>query len=118
MITTNIHPINNPNQHLISTNNINNISDKLANSMPNSLLRVSEIQTNRNIENNIKNTNLRQIYTPKLAPSTGSLTESFLKSRSNMSPLYRFNEAATKYQMTSVAPTFLKQLKNNVDLVI
>jgi len=59
-----------------------------------------------------------QIYTPRLAPSTGSLTESFLKSRSNMSPIYRFNEAATKYHMTSLAPTFLKQIKNNVDIVI
>ena len=117
MITTNIHPINNPNQHLISAN-INNMSDKLANSMPNGLLRVAEPQTNRNIENNLKNTDLRQIYTPRLAPSTGSLTENFLKSRSNMSPIYKFNEAATKYQMTSVAPTFLKQIKNNVDLVI
>ena len=117
MISTNIHPIHNPNQHLISAN-INNMSDKLANSMPNGLRRVAETQTNRNIENNLKNTNLRQVYTPRLAPSIGSLTENFLKSRSNMSPIFRFNEAATKYQMTSVAPTFLKQIKNNVDLVI
>jgi hypothetical protein len=69
------------------------MSDKLANNMPNGLLRVAETQINRNIENNLKNTNLRQIYAPKLAPSNGSLTESFLKSRSNMSPVYRFNEA-------------------------
>ena len=117
MLAPNIHPINNPNQHLISANN-NNMSDKLANSMPNGLLRVAETQINRNIENNLKNTDLRQIYTPRLAPSAGSLTESFLKSRSNMSPIYRFNEAATKYNMTSVAPTFLKQIKNNVDIVI
>ena len=117
MVTPNIHPINNPYQHLIS-GNINIMSDKLANSMPNGLLRVAETQINRNIENNLKNTDLRQIYTPRLAPSAGSLTESFLKSRSNMSPIYRFNEAATKYNMTSVAPTFLKQIKNNVDLVI
>ena len=47
MIPTSIHPIHNPNQHLISTNN-NHISDKLANSMPNGLLRVAETQTNRN----------------------------------------------------------------------
>jgi len=116
MLASNIHPINNPNQHLISANNY--ISDKLANSMPNGLLRVAETQTNRNIENNLKNTNLRQVYTPRLAPSAGSLTENFIKSRSSMSPIYRFNEAATKYQMTSIAPTFLKQIKNNVDLVV
>ena len=117
MLNTNIIPINNNTSYSTNTYNAIN-SDKLANNMPNGLLRVAETQINRNIENNLKNTNLRQIYTPKLAPSTGSLTESFIKSRSNMSPIYRFNEAATKYQMTSVAPTFLKQLKNNVDLVI
>ena len=117
MLVTNTYPINNHNQYSINTYNTN-MSDKLANNMPNGLLRVAETQTNRNIENNLKNTDLRQIYTPRLAPSTGSLTENFLKSRSTMSPIYRFNEAATKYQMTSVAPTFLKQIKNNVDLVI
>ena len=117
MLVNNTYPINNHNQYSINTHNIN-MSDRVANSMPNGLIRVAETQTNKNIENNLKNSNLRQIYVPKLAPSTGSLTESFLKSRSNMSPIYRFNEAATKYQMTSVAPTFLKQIKNNVDLVI
>ena len=117
MLATNTYPINNHNQYSINTYNTN-MSDKLANNMPNGLLRVAETQINRNIENNLKNTDLRQIYTPRLAPSTGSLTDNFLKSRSNMSPIYRFNEAATKYQMTSVAPTFLKQIKNNVDLVI
>ena len=117
MLATNTYPINQHSQYSINTYNTN-MSDKLANNMPNGLLRVAETQINRNIENNLKNTNLRQIYTPKLAPSTGSLTESFLKSRSNMSPIYRFNEAATKYQMTSTSPLFLKQIKSNIDLVI
>ena len=117
MLATNINPINNYNQYSINTYNTN-MSDKLANNMPNGLLRVAETQINKNIENNLKNTNLRQIYAPKLAPSSGSLTESFLKSRANMSPVYRFNEAATKYQMTSIAPIFLKQLKNSVYLDI
>src|SRR5210317_2252047 len=117
MLATNTYPINNLNQYSINTYNTN-MSDILANNMLNGLLRVAETQINRNIENNLKNTNLRQIYAPKLAPSSGSLTESFLKSRANMSPVYRFNEAATKYQMTSIAPIFLKQLKNSVDLVI
>lgn len=117
MQTTNIHSISPHNQYSMNTA-YSMMNDKLANIMPNGLLRVAETQINKNIENNLKNTNLRQIYAPKLAPSSGSLTENFLKSRANMSPVYRFNEAATKYQMTSIAPIFLKQLKNNVDLVI
>ena len=113
----NIQPISIYNQHL--TRNISaNLSDRVANSMPNGLVTVSEPQHNKNLNNNLNNANLRQIYSPKLAPSSGSLTENFIKSRSNLSPVYRFNEAATKYEMTSVAPIFLKQLKKNVDLII
>jgi hypothetical protein len=112
-----IQPISSYNQ--FSTKFVNTgLSDKFANSMPNGLTKVSEPQNNKNINNNIRNTDLRQIYTAKLAPSAGSTTENFLKSRSNLSPVYKFNEAATKYEMTSVAPIFLKQLKKNVDLVI
>ena len=112
-----IQPIQNYNQY--STNFVGaGLSDKVANSMPNGLVKISEPQNNKNSNNNLKNTDLRQIYTAKLAPSAGSMTENFLKSRSNLSPVYRFNEAATKYEMTSVAPIFLKQLKKNINLVI
>ena len=113
----NIQPISIYNQH----NNksiVANSSDKLANNMPNGLVKITEPQSNKNLNNNLQNTNLRQIYTPMLAPSAGSLTDNFIKSRSTLSPVYRFNEAATKYEMTSVAPIFLKQLKKNVDLII
>ena len=54
MLATNTYPINNHNQYSINTYNTR-MSDKLANNMPNGLLRVAETQINRNIENNIKN---------------------------------------------------------------
>lgn len=117
MNVINSHVNHNLNQYSINGSNTK-ISDNVANNMPNGLLRISEPKDTKFISNNTKNTDLRQIYTPRLAPSTGSLTESFLKSRSNMSPVFKFNEAATRYQMTSVPPTFLKQIKSSIDLII
>ena len=110
-------PINNVNQYSINGMNTK-ISDNLANNMPNGLLRIPETKDTKYISNNIKNTDLRQIFTPRLAPSTGSFTENFLKSRSNLSPVFKFNEAATRYQMTSLPPTFIKQIKSSIDLII
>ena len=102
-----------------SINNIgSNISDNVANNMPNGLVKISQPQNNKNLNNNLRNPDLRQIYTPKLAPSTGSLTENFIKSRSSMSPVFKFNEVATKYEMTSLVPINLKQLKKNIDLIL
>ena len=111
-------------QHSTSYNqyNINsirtNISESVANSMPNGLVTITEPQNNKNIEHNLRNTDLRQVYSTRYAPSSGSLTESFLKSRSNMSPIFRFNEAATKYEMISAPPINLTKIKKNIDLVI
>ena len=50
MLATNTYPINQHSQYSINTYNTN-MSDKLANNMPNGLLRVAETQINRNIEN-------------------------------------------------------------------
>jgi hypothetical protein len=117
MNVNNTYPISNNNHY--SINNLRaDLPDNLANNMPNGLIKVFEPQNNKNITNNLKNTNLRQIYTPKLAPSAGSFTENFLKSRATSSPIYKFNEVASKYEMTSVAPLYLKQLKKNIDLFL
>ena len=94
------------------------LPDNVANSVPNGLVKISEPQNNKNVNNNLKNTSLRQIYVPKLAPSSGSLTENFLKSRARLSPIFRFNEMASKYEMVSVAPITLNQVKKNINLVI
>ena len=105
------------NQYNVNSNRIN-ITESVANSMPNGLVRITEPKNNKNIEHNLRNTDLRQVYSARYAPSSGSLTESFLKSRSNMSPIFRFNEAATKYEMISAPPINLTKIKKNIDLII
>ena len=117
MELSNLQTSTNYTQYNIS-NSRTNIPEFIANNMPNGLVKISEPQNNKNIENNLKNTDLRQIYSPRFAPSSGSLTENFLKSRSNSTPIFRFNEAATKYEMVSVAPIHLSKIKKNIDLMI
>ena len=77
-----------------------NISDKTANNMPNGLMRVSEPQNSKNIANKLNNQQLKQIYTAKLSPSVGSLTESFIKAKINylfsMTPLREFASSLEK----------------------
>ena len=113
----NVHSIHNPSQYSLSSDKVN-IPENFAKNMPNALIKVSETQINKNINNNLSNNYLKQMYTPRLAPSSGSLTENFIKSRAGLTPLYKFNEAATKYEAMSVAPIFSKQLKKNIDLFI
>ena len=108
--------VHNENQNFTSYNS--NISDKTANNMPNGLMRVAEPQNMKNIANRLNNQQLKQIYTAKLSPSSGSLTESFIKAKSILSPVYRYNEAASKYEAISMGPLLLKQLKKNLDMVI
>lgn len=106
-----------PNQHYTSPSQFR-YSEKLANYMPNGMLRVAETQPNKNMLNNFSDETIKRMYSPKLAPSAGSLTENFLKARSNNAPLYKHNEASTKYEMVSMSPIFLKQIKRNIDLVV
>ena len=117
MLNTNIIPINNNTSYSTNTYNAIN-SDKLANNMPNGLLRVAETQTNKNILNNFANNTIKRMFSPKLTPSSGALTENFLKARSNNSPVYINNEASTKYEMISAPPLFLKQIKRNIDIIV
>ena len=117
MEISNLHTNTNVNHYNI-TNRSNNIPEYIAKAMPNGMLKIAEPQNNKNIENNIRNSDLRQIYSLGFAPSSGSLTESFLKSRSNMSPIFRFNEAATKYAMVSTPPLNLNEIKRNIDITL
>ena len=107
----------NQNQYSISSDPTK-FNDKLANNVPNDLLRVSETQTNKSINNNLVSDSLRRVYTPRLAPSSGSLTENVLKSRASMGPIFKYNEAATKYEMISMGPLFLKNIKKNIDIIV
>jgi hypothetical protein len=59
----------------------------------------------------------KKLYSPKLSPSTVS-TESFLKARSNNSPIYVHNEAMTKYFFISTLKTSSSSQKNNVDFML
>ena len=94
------------------------INDISANSMPNGLLRVPHIENSKNMSNHNVNEYKKNIFTTHLSPSTGSSTENFLKARSLYSPVYRNNEAISKYEAISLGPLMLKQVKKDLDRVI
>ncbi len=52
-------------------------------------------------------------YHPFLAPSVGSTTVAYLKSRVYLTPLYLHDEAAIKYSMISRVYTSASDIKNN-----
>ena len=93
------------------------ISDNIANNMPNGLLRIPEIQNNKNINNQIHHKMMKNIFTHQLAPSS-ALTESFIKAKSLASPIFRNNEAIAKYEAISLGPLTLKQVKKDLDRVV
>lgn len=94
------------------------ITDNVAKNMPNGLLRIPSIQNNKDINHQVNNRNLKQIYTQNLAPSIGSLTENFIKAKSLLSPIYRSNEAVAKYEAISISPVKLTQVKKDLDRLI
>ena len=96
----------------------NPINDTSANNMPNGLLRVPSIENSKNMNYHLVHDNKRNIFTSNLAPSTGSLTENYLKAKTLLSPVYRNNEAIAKYEAISLGPLMLKQVKKDLDRVI
>ena len=114
---TPLYSINKPNNNVYSSQRplINDIS---ANNMPNGLLRVPSIENNKNMNNHLVHDFKRNIFTSNLAPSTGSLTENYLKAKTLLSPVYRNNEAIAKYEAISLGPLMLKQVKKDLDRVI
>ena len=94
------------------------LNDISANSMPNGLLRVPHIENSKNMSNHNVNEYKKNIFTTHLSPSTGSSTENFLKARSLFSPVYRNNEAISKYEAISLGPLMLKQVKKDLDRII
>ena len=93
------------------------MSDNIANNMPNGLLRISEIQNNKNINNQIHHKMMKNIFTQQLAPSS-TLTESFIKAKSLVAPIFRNNEAIAKYESISMAPLKLAQVKKDLNRII
>ena len=94
------------------------LNDISANNMPNGLLRVPHIENSKNMSNHNVNQYKKNIFTTHLSPSTGSSTENFLKARSLLSPVYRNNEAISKYEAISLGPLILKQVKKDLDRII
>ena len=93
------------------------ISDNNANNMPNGLLRIPEIQNNKNINNQIHHKMMKNIFTQQLAPSA-NLTESFIKAKSLSSPIFRNSEAIAKYEAISMAPIKLAQVKKDLNRIV
>ena len=94
-----------------------NISN-IANSMPITENHVRNINEPLRQQNNLQYNYRRQLYSTYGAPSSGSTTESFLKSKSLYSPVYRHNEMSIKYNMISTVPIKLYKMQKSIDLVI
>ena len=94
------------------------MNDISANNMPNGLLRVPNIENNKNMNNHLVHNYKKNIFTTYLAPSTGSLTENYLKAKTLLSPVYRNSEAVAKYEAISLGPLMLKQVKKDLDRII
>ena len=114
----------NPLYQIPNTGNFENhprlsINDKIANNMPNGLLRIPNIDNSKNMNNhNVVNHYPKQIFNSHLSPSIGSLTENFVKSKTLFSPVYRNNEAISRYESISLGPITLKQVKKTLDRII
>ena len=116
MITP-LYSINKPDNFVYSSQK-HPINDVSANNMPNGLLRIPNIENNKNMNNHLVH-DFKGIYIIViLHPSTGSLTENFLKAKTLLSPVYRNNEAIAKYEAISLGPLMLKQVKKDLDRVI
>jgi hypothetical protein len=86
-----------------------------ANSMPTNNRLVTEVNVLRKPTNNVPPNYLKQIYLGNQRSGNGSLTESFIRSRSSFSPAYMHNEITTRYDMISAIPMKLAQIKKSFD---
>ena len=93
------------------------INTGVANTMPITSRNVGDIKNSNRQENNLHHNFRKQVYSPYLAPSNGSTTESFLKSKSIKSSIYRHNEMSTKYHMISAIPIKLYNMQRKIDLI-
>ena len=86
-----------------------------ANSMPINDKIVSEASVMKRPLNNTPPNFIRHVYTNNQTPSNGSLTESFIRSRASLSPSYFYNEIVTRYNMISVIPKNITELKKSIE---
>ena len=93
----------------------NESSSLSANSMPTNDRIVNETSVTKRPLNNTPPNFIRHVYLNNQTASNGSLTESFIRSRASLSPSYFYNEIATRYNMISVIPKDLTQLKKSIE---
>ena len=79
---------------------------------------VDEPSSSHRRYNNLTPNYMKNVYSPSLAPSSGSTTENFLKAKSILSSNFRHNEKATRYQMISEIDLKLYKMQKNIDLYI
>jgi hypothetical protein len=111
--------VNNLIQNPYTISNINTIkplnkeaNSVNANNMPNNSKVVEEINVSKRALNNTSPNFLRFAYSGNQAVSNGSLTESFIRAKASLSPIYFNNEIITRYSMISTLPSNLSQMKN------
>ena len=90
-------------------------SNLSANSMPTNDKIVMETGVTKRALNNAPPNFIRHVYINNQSASIGSLTESFIRSRSSLSPSYFHNEIVSRYNMISTVPKNLIQLKKSVE---
>ncbi len=116
--TYNTATINSFNQNQNTDYDLNVNAVRSANTMPVTKNFVGEPSNIEKQNNRLVPNYMRQVYSPYLAPSNGSTTESFLKAKTSFSSNFRHNEMATRYQMTSEIPLKLYKMRRKIDLII
>ena len=76
---------------------------------------VTETGVSKRALNNSPPNFIRHVYVNNQTASNGSLTESFIRSRASLSPSYFYNEIVTRYNMISVIPQNITQLKKSIE---
>ena len=85
-----------------------------ANTVPTNNIRILEPNNIRRPLNNVHPNYLRHVNISNQS-SSGSLTESYIRSRASLSPTYNYNEISTRYNMISVIPMKLVEMKKSFD---
>ena len=93
----------------------NESSSLSANSMPIGNRIVTEAGVTKRALNNEPPNFIRHVYVNNQTASIGSLTESFIRSRASMSPSYFHNEIVSRYNMISIIPNTLAQIKKSIE---
>ena len=103
---------------LQSYNKVNPFSKvDTANGMPiNNYRVVDPVSDSVRSKEFISKENYKNLYTRTFSYSNGDTTETYLKSKNLMTPVFIYNEAKTKYDMISKLEISLPKIRLNVNL--